>query len=263
MKYLVISLIIFSHGLTSCNFFTPQKPAKKETTVTNADGKFFQKRHFNNDPSAPVEWKISLKKTEDGETVREGITIRYSKSGKVYEKINYKNNKKEGKRLTYHSTGKVWKEQMYKNGKLEGICKRYDREGKLTAEYNYKAGLPGIGLKEYTNLGKEKEMPYLNIQKIDEVRTNARYRLKLSLVGNGIKRIKSVEYYEGELIEGKYYHKNLARAKALSSKTGEFNFGVPQGHVLNKTFNIVAVATTTSGLKLILQKKVSIAVRGV
>ena len=152
------------------------------------------------------------------------------------------NNKKHGKRYTYHSTGKVWKEQSYVEGKLDGICKRYDRNGKVSAEYMYKAGLPAVGLKEFTNLGKERVQPTLKIQKIDQVASAHKYKLKLSLTGENLKRIKSVEFYMGDLIEGKYFHKNLSPAKATSSKTGEFSFGVPKGHVINKTYNIIAVA---------------------
>ncbi len=264
MKYILVLLLSVTLGLTSCDFFGSSNSGKNsDANEVNADGIFYRKQHYYNDPSAPVEWKVSLKKNEDGETVRQGVSIRYSKSGKVYEEVNYENNLKQGTRLTYHGNGKVWKEQVYNNGKLDGICKRYDREGRITAEYPYKNGYPGIGLKEYTNLGVEREMPKLHIQKIDQVRTANKYKLKLSLTGENLNRIKSVKYYNGDLIEGKYFHKNMIEAKPTSAKTGELSFGVPNGYVLNKTFNVVAVAITTDGLKLILQDKVSISVRGV
>lgn len=260
---LVIVLLAVTLGLSSCEFFAPQKEVKQQTSTANPDGTFIQKIHFNNDPSSSVEWEVSLKKNEKGETVRHGISIRYSKSGKIYEKINYVNNKKEGKRFTYHSNGKTWKEQEYKNGALNGICKRYDRNGRIAAEYIYGGGLPGVGLKEYTNLGKERKQPELRIQKNDEIKSAGQYKVIVSLVGEGVDRVKSVEFYEGALIENTFFHKNLTICNSNSGKTGVFNYGVPKGSVLNKTFNIVAVATMTSGLKLILQKKVNVSVRGV
>ncbi len=266
MKILTISLLAILMTLSSCDFILGDaaKKVKKEAKESkNPDGTTIKKKHFNGDPNSPVEWKVSVKVNDQGETVRHGESIRYSKTGKVYERINYVENKKEGKRYTYHSTGKVWKEQSYVNGKLDGICKRYDREGKITAEYNYKKGFPGVGLKEYTNLGKERAQPVLKVQKVDEVRTANRYKLKLSIGGENVKRYKSVEYYMGDLIEGKYFHKNMKNAKSISKTKGEFSFGVPKGHVLNKTFNIIAVAKNSDGLQLILQKKVSVSVRGI
>ena len=257
---LLLSIVI---ATTSCQFFGGDNSKSQSGETKNADGTIIKTKHFNNDPNGPIEWKVSVKVKEDGSTIRHGLSTRYSKNGKVYEKINYVDNKKHGLRLTYHSTGKVWKEQSYVNGKLDGLCKRYDRDGNLAAEYSYKSGLPAVGLKEYTNLGKEREQPTLKVTKVNEIATANRYVLKLSLAGENLKRIKSVEYYMGDLIEGKYYHKNLTPAKPISGKKGELRFGVPKGHVLDKTINVIAVAKNYDGLSLILQKKVSISVRGI
>jgi len=65
------------------------------------------------------------------------------------------------------------------------------------------------------------------------------------------------------LVEGKYFHKNLQPIPNTSPKKGELVFNIPKGATLNKTINIVAVAKTYTGLKLILQKTVKISVRGV
>ncbi len=262
MKNLTAVFLVLSLVMSSCQFFGGQT-AKQSAETKNPDGTIIKTKHFNNDPSAPLEWKVSVKVDKDGKTIRHGKSIRYSKTGKVYEEINYVDNKKEGTRLTYHSNGKIWKEQSYKNGKLDGVCKRYDRNGKITAEYNYKAGLIGVGLKEFTNLGVEREQPVLRVEKVNEIRTYNRYKLKLSLSGENAKRYKSVEYYMGDLIEGKYFHKNLRNAKPVSNTKGEIVFGVPKGEVLNKTINVIAVGKNTDGMTLILQKKVSISVRGV
>lgn len=262
MKQLQMLAVIMAIALSSCQFFAPDKQVVK-TGSKNEDGTFIKKRHFNDDPHSPVEWEISMKFKEGSETaIRHGISKRYSKSGKLLEVIPYTNNQKEGQRLTYHSTGKVWKEQSYKGGRLDGICKRYDREGKITAEYEYKNGLPGIGMKRYTNLGKLRPDPVLNIQKNDNIKTTSTYTLALSLSGEGAKSIKSVEFYEGKLIDGKFFHKNLTAAKKLSNTKGEIRIKLPSGSSINKTFNIVAKCKTSDG-DLILQKSVHVDARGI
>ncbi len=263
MKQLNVILVVLAIAVSSCQFFGPQKQVVK-TGTKNADGTFIKKRHFNDDPHSPVEWEVSMKFKEGSKSaIRHGISKRFSKTGKLLESITYANNKKEGMRLTYHSTGKVYKEQPYENGRLSGICKRYDRDGKLTAEYEYKNGLPGVGLKRYTNLDKQRPDPVINIQKVDNIRTSGTYNLVLSLTGEGVKTIKSVEFFEGQLIEDKFYHKNLSPARKLSSKKGEIRIKLPQGSAINKTLNIVAVCKTSDGLTLIMQKPVKVDARGV
>ena len=263
MKQLQLIVVILAIALSSCQFFGPQKEVVK-TGNTSADGTFIKKRHFNDDQHSPVEWEISMKFKEGSKSaIRHGVSKRFSKTGKLLEKINYADNKKEGIRLTYHSTGKVYKEQPYSDGRLNGICKRYDREGRLTAEYEYKNGLAGVGLKRFTNLGKQRPDPILNIQKVDKIRTSNAYVLSMSISGDGAKSIKKVEYFEGKLIEGKYLHKNLSAAKAMSSKKGEIRIKLPKGSSINKTFNVIAVCKTTDGLQLIMQKKVKVDARGV
>jgi len=262
MKNLVVLSAIILMALSSCQFFGPDKKVVTKGEK-NPDGIIIKKRHFNDDPNSPIEWKISMKPSKEGTGVRHGLSTRYTKSGKVAETINYKENKKEGKRLTYHSTGKVYKEQEYVNNKLDGVCRRYDREGKLVAEYPYKGGLPGVGLKEYTNLGKERPAPVLSLSKVDKIKTNGSYSVICSLSGDGAERIKSVEYYQGDLLDGKYQHRNLKALKKLAGKKGEFSIALPKGAAVNKTLNFVAVASTSAGLKYIIQKKITIDARGI
>lgn len=254
--FIVAAIFLFS----SCQFSGNKSP--KTSTVKNDSIKIVTK-YFNDNPSSPVEYKIPTRLDAEGKFVKHGTAIRYLKSGKVAGKTTYVMDKKEGIRYTYHSTGKVYKEQPYKDNKLDGICKRYNRQGELTSEYPYKGGLPGVGLVEYTNLGKKRPNPVISIVKKDELKSNGRYKLILTITGQGKERVKSVKFYHGKLIEGKYFHKNLSPARNLSSKKGEIVFELKQGSVLNKTINIVAEITTTTNLKLILQKSVKVSARGV
>ncbi len=263
MKHiLVLITVIVGLSFTGCQLIG-SKGDKKDTKTEKNDSLKILYRHFNDDRHSPKEWKIPMKLNDEGKFVRHGVAIRYTKSGKVAAKTPYIMGKKEGVRLTYHSTGKVYKEQPYENGLLTGICKRYDRQGLLAAEYPYKNGLPGIGLVEYTNLGKKRPQPAIYVVRKDEIKSNGRYKLILSLTGKGSERIKSVQFYQGKLIEGKYFHKNLQPLRDISTKKGELVIELRKGSVFNKTLNIIALATTTSGLKLILQKPVKISVRGI
>ncbi len=261
MKQILILFIVATITFFSGCQFSGTKSTKANTTK-NDSIKVITK-NFNDNPSSPIEYKIPMKLNTEGEFAKHGTTIRYLKSGKMAAKTPYVMGKKEGDRLTYHTTGKVYKEQPYINNKLSGICKRYDRQGRITAEYPYKNGMPGIGLVEYTNLGKKRPVPAISVVRKNEIKTNSRYKLVLSLTGKGSERIKSVQFYQGKLIEGKYFHKNLSPVRNLSSKRGEIVIELRKGTVFNKTINIIVVAKTSTGLKLILQKPVKISVRGV
>ena len=257
---IIASAIIFNLLLAGC-----QSSGNKQGQVKTPKNDSIRViiKHFNDHPSSPIEWKVPMKMDKKGKFVRNGTAIRYTKSGKIVEKIPYVMGKKEGVRLTYHTTGKVYKEQPYKDNKLNGICKRYDRQGKLTAEYPYKNGVPGTGLVEYTNLGKKRPDPQISVKRKDQLKTQGRYVLVLSLTGKGAERIKSVQFYNGKLIDGKYFHKNLMPARNITSKKGEIVFELSRGLELDKTINVIAVAKTYTGLILILQKPVKISVRGV
>ncbi len=262
MKQLQLIVVILAMALTGCQFFGPQREVVK-TGNENADGTFIKKKHFYDDKNAPVEWEVTMKFQDDSKSaIKHGLSKRFSKSGKLLEEIPYVNNKKEGTRITYHSTGKVYKEQPYKEGRLNGICKRYDREGRLSAEYEYKNGLPGIGMKRYTNLGKVRQNPVIRIDKKDDIRRSGSYIITITLSGEGAKSVKAVEFYEGQLIEGKFFHKNLSPAKMISAKKGEIRIKLPKGSSINKDLNIVAKCKTTDG-DVILQKKVHVDARGV
>ncbi len=251
MKNLLKLCLILLVVTTSCQNGGQQKKAEK----TNDDGTVVKVKNFNNDPNAPVEWKVRCKVAADGSTIREGESIRYSTTGKVYERINYVNDKKEGKRITYHSTGKIYKEDNYSDNKLDGLCKRYDRKGNLIAEFSYGKGYPSVGLKEYTNLGKERTEPTLKV--IKEDLGNGTYKLSASLTGENVKRIKGVKYYRGLLVDNKYFHKNLTSASPTSANTGSIRVSLNEVGS-DRMVNVVAKAVTTDGFALILQKKVKL-----
>ena len=217
--------------------------------------------------SDAVEWEVTRRLTKEGTYIRDGIAKRYLKSGKLAETVNYVDNKREGMDTWYYASGDVYKEIMYKDNKRNGPFRYYDRKGRKLAEMEYYMGFPGVGLVEYYQSGKEKPAPKLVVSEINEIRQTGNYKIIASLSGEGIESVKRVTFYEGTLIDGKYFNekaKGLTLFKELSSYKGELLIPVPRGSFVDEDINVIAVITTKiGGLKMILHKKVHVAVRGV
>ncbi|MDB4334720.1 hypothetical protein OAA06_00005 [bacterium] len=264
IKNLSLGLIVLLVLVSGCQYFGGEQNTSGNTTSAKNDSVKVEKRYFDNDPNSSIEWKISQRLMPNGKYVRHGMSVRFTKSGKVEETINYANDLKEGERIKFHTNGKKYKVQNYVANKLEGDCKRLGRDGHVEAEYTYKAGLLGTGLVRYTNLGKVRPEPKLVIHQTNKIKEKGMYILSVSLVGDdALKDIRKVEFFDGDLAEGKYFHKNLKLIRSTGAHQGVINIVVEKGYIYEKTHNIVAKATTKDGLSYIIQKKVSVAVRGI
>ncbi len=237
-----------------------QKKEDAEKLKAVKKGAFVKNIHYGHDPSQPLKWKVNMKYDKKGKGIRHGESIRFWKTGEMASRMNYVEDKKQGDYRAYYKNGKVWKILPYENGQVSGLCKHFDRSGRLTAEYWYKNGLPGTGLKEYTNLAKQRTQPSIKVDRIDEIRSKGKYTLQLSLVGENVNRYKKIKFYIGDLIEGKYFSDNMPEVQSVSATKGRIIFEVPKGYEVNKSINIVAVALNAESLKLILQKKVELRV---
>jgi hypothetical protein len=235
-----------------------QKKEDAEKPKAVKKGAFVKNIHYGHDPSQPLKWKVNMKYDKKGKGIRHGESIRFWKTGEMASRMNYVEDKKQGDYRAYYKNGKVWKILPYENGQVSGLCKHFDRSGRLTAEYWYKNGLPGTGLKEYTNLAKQRTQPSIKVDRIDEIRSKGKYTLQLSLVGENVNRYKKIKFYIGDLIEGKYFSDNMPEVQSVSATKGRIIFEVPKGYEVNKSINIVAVALNAESLKLILQKKVEL-----
>ncbi|MBN2165073.1 MAG: hypothetical protein JW717_02235 [Marinilabiliaceae bacterium] len=245
--------------------------------ATNSDGGVATGEDESNDSiivnktkyrgSQQTEWEVRFKKMPDGTKVREGISKRYLQTGKLAETINYIDGKKEGLRTFYYQNGSVWKEFAYVKGKRHGTFKLFDRKGNLNSQLDYYMGFPGVGLKQFYQSGKEKEDPKLVLIQSNEIKETGYYKIVANLTGDGAKRIKRVDFYESNLIDGKYFNKDskgLTLLTSLSSTKGELKIPVKRGEFVDSDINIIAyIITKDGGLPLIIQKKVHIAVRGV
>ena len=151
-----------------------------------------------------VEYEIPVVK---GTNIKHGTQKRYYRHGSLYSEIPYVAGKRDGLAITYYpvtvdAKSIVWKEQAYKDDNLEGICKRYHRNGELQAEYEYKNGLPAVGLQEYYQSGNPVKLPELVLNK---TRTLEIFYITARLSDSS----KNVDYFIGDLVEGKYLPANL------------------------------------------------------
>ena len=255
----ILSIIFFSLFFVNCHTVHKGNRKGQKNKTPHSDSIKVISKHFNNNPHSRIEWKIPVIKNKDKKYLRQGTAVRYSVTGKIAEKISYVMDKKEGKYFRYYSNGKIYQEQTYKNGILNGEGKLYNRQGNVIAKYEYLNGMPKSGLIEYTSKGKVKSDPELSIESKDELKTTGKYRLKFSLTGKGSERVKSVKYYQGQLYKGKYLrYKHLLPANKNRKKTGEIVIDLPPNSEFNHSLNIIAVAKTFSGLKLILQRPVNV-----
>jgi hypothetical protein len=216
--------------LAACN----PKNGRLEYKITKVSNDSIQliRQGYKNKPKI-IEYEIPVFKDT---RKRHGVQKRFYLDGSLYSTIPYTYGKREGTAFTYYlgtsdPESAIWKEQPYKNNELEGTCRRYHRNGNLQAEYEYKNGLPAIGTKEFTESGKPIKMPTLILTKS---KTPDGHYITARLSNNSQK----VDYFIGNLLEGKYLPKNL---KGLQVKEG---LGEIVVYNTNKTITITAVYTS-------------------
>jgi hypothetical protein len=234
------SLII----LYSCGT-SPTKNAVEDADAVNDSIQIVTKLYKNSDEL--IEYEIPILK---GTKIKHGEQKRFYRHGSLYSTIPYVNGKREGTAFTYYPAAEkvkpvVWKEQVYKNNLLDGICKRYHDNGILQAEYEYKNGLPAVGLKEYTKSGKPVEHATLVLTK---KRVHDGYYITAKLSKEKI----NVDYYIGNLVEGKYFPGNL---KSLQEKSGLGEIIVP---LTNTSVCITAVYSTRYQNQVLISKTISL-----
>jgi hypothetical protein len=243
-SYQILSAIIIL--FFGCN---NQQTGQQQETVNSKpatnEGISVITRLYENSATA-VEYEIPVIK---GTNIRHGVQKRYYKHGSLYSEIPYLAGKRNGVAYTYYPVaGKaepvIWKEQPYVNDILEGICKRYHRDGRLQAEYEYKNGMPATGLKEYYQSGNPVKLPDLILNK---ARTLENYYVTARLSDGS----KNVDYFIGDLIEGKYLPENLKGLQVVQG-TGEILLPLD-----TKTATITAVKFTDYKNRYIVSKSIT------
>ncbi len=244
MKLNLAFLLVLATFIYSCN--TKPTPSVTEDAKSENDSIDVVLKPYENTKDL-VEYEIPILK---GTSIKHGIQKRFYRSGSLYSAIPYTNGKRQGTAYTYYLAAEgvkpaVWKEQNYTNNVLNGICKRYHENGTLQAEYDYKNGNPGTGLKEFSQSGKPVKQPALIVS---ANRTASGYYVSARLSNSH----KNVDYFIGNLVEGKYLPKGL---KGLQVKNG---LGEVMVGTSEKSVTITAVFTTRYRNKCLLSKTIKL-----
>lgn len=196
----------------------------------------------------------------DAKWIRHGELTEYqeNKKGVLLSRTMYNMGKKEGKAYKYYEDGKVYIEWFYTNGKKDGLVKKFSDEGAPISVVPYKQDRLGVGTIEYSNTtGKPLTMPKLQVWTKDDRRANGTFTVYAKVVSKHGTNLKA-SFYEGLLIEDKYYHKNLEANKftmgsdRIASKKYYVSNGIPQ------QISVVAKFTTIKRTPVLLNKKISV-----
>jgi hypothetical protein len=193
--------------------------------------------------------------------LRHGESKEYRRDGTLESLITYENNRKHGPAKSFYPDGETVKTEVlfengfkhgdskwyfpdgtlyrltpYFKGWIEGIRKVYYENGNLQAEIPYNRGEPGIGLREYNSSGNPKEMnTTIVFREQDRINLDNTFRLIITLSDGS----QDVEFFQGELTDGKYWNKGLQKIPTEDG-TGILEFYVSKGMFKMQTLNIVA-----------------------
>lgn len=255
MKYYILSLLLVL-GLSSCVFTGKKTEEKKEIKETEKDieVKYVQKKEGEKRYKYPSGKLKSIVNFKNGKKVGNSETF-YESGEKQYD-IPYVDGKKHGKVIWYYKSGKVYRETDYVKGKRTGWIRKYWEDGGLKSEMEVKNSYYSTRLREINQKGKEKKKPYITVQKIDKIQEKGEFILRFKL-NNGR---KSVKFYIGSLIEGKYFPPNGKGYMELPTKRGvaDVILNLSVGHEINKEISVIAVEKTAYQNKRILIKKVPV-----
>ena len=270
MRYLKL-IVFFSLALGSC---TQQKksPDTGETQETGSQVRVIEEFHPNGRLKSSTEAigklrnGISKDYRSDGTLENEiayiqnrkhGLARSYYSDGKtVKNEVPYINGYRHGTVKWYYQSGDLYRETPYETNSINGIRRTYYENGNLQAELPYLNSQPGIGLKEYTQEGKLKDLnKVIQIREEDRISLDNSFTVILSISGG----VKNAEFYTGKLTEGIYWNENLTPIPTEKG-TGRIRVLVSRGTFKMETLNLVARMKTSLGHTLILQKEYHLAV---
>lgn len=251
--------MVLLFAFSSCDFVTR---GRKALTKNNQDKEITKvdttSSEIKNGPKKfyyPTGELKSIVNYENNKKV--GISITYYKTGEKQYEIPYQDGKKQGNVKWFYKNGKLYRETEYRNGKINGFQKKYWENGKLKSEMLFKEDKPAIGLKEFNSKGVEKTIPSVQVEKINLLATSGNYVIKFRL-SNGRKK---VQFYQGELIDGKYFAANGVMEIETKNGVGEVSLTVSKGYQLDNDFHLIALETTAYQNDRVLCKTVPISIR--
>jgi hypothetical protein len=184
---------------------------------------------------------------------KHGLAREYYPDGKLYQEIDYRHGIKHGVARRYFETGVLYQETPYDSGRIHGVQKKYRANGRLTAEIPWHFDHECVGLIEYTLEGEvKKQYPTIVITPVDQLASKGIYSLQLGVSDNS----RGVEFYTGELSDGKYIGALADRVWGGEDASGKvlLKYTVLPGSQLRQTVNVIARIKTLQGNHLITQK---------
>lgn len=177
----------------------------------------------------------------------------YSKTGKVNSTLEYKAGIKQGDERYYYENGQVYRISPYINGLIDGTQKLYYEGGQLLAEVPYKEGYAGMGTREYKIDGSlVTDYPEITVTKENHMKDANKVLLIIRLSN----RDTRVKFYSGELLNGRYLHKDILHL-ATQEGTTQIDFNIAPGSTISKTLHLVANFRSPRGNPVILKKTYS------
>ncbi|KPL10766.1 MAG: hypothetical protein AMS26_21125 [Bacteroides sp. SM23_62] len=266
-KYLILSIFVFSLSL-ACTVKEKEPEAPELPPGIRLVKEFYPDGKLKSETEAKGKLRHGTSKEyrKDGslENVityennrKHGRAANYYPDGKtVKTEMNYVNGLKQGDATWYYPDGKVYRKTPYVNGYINGIRKTYYENGMLQAEVPYFNGNPGIGLKEYTQDGRQKSYEArILIREIDRISLDNTFTLVISLSDQS----RGVEFYQGRLTNRAYWNDQLAPIPTENG-VAKLQFHVSKGTFKMETLNIVARDKTRLDHYHILQKEYHLAV---
>ena len=188
---------------------------------------------------------------------KHGLARNFYSDGKtVNTEINYENGYKQGESKWYYPGGEIYRVTTYKNNMIEGLRRYYYENGNIQAEIPYHADQPGTGLREYAQDGSPREFRgEIRVREEDRISLDNQYALILT-ISDGT---RNVEFFTGNLTDGKYWNEELAPVPT-DSGVGRIEMGIPKGTFKMETLNLVARIETNLGHTRILQREYYLAV---
>lgn len=184
-----------------------------------------------------------------------GLAKRYFKSGIIREEAEYRNGVQHGMTKLYYEDGKLSSIIPYDSGRIHGVKKKYRKDGSPAYEAPYHYGQPCVGLVELFLSGRPVDnYPTILVNTKDGRPDSNSITLEFSLSNKS----EAVEYFIGELIDGKYIS-STAQALDVSNGVGKLTYSVPDG-VRQEQLNIVAKIKTSLGNWYITQTRHNVAI---
>jgi hypothetical protein len=98
--------------------------------------------------------------------------------------------------------------------------------------------------------------PIIEVTTVDQIKDSATYTIRLRMSDDS----KGVEYFVGDLSEGKYISMEASRVTDVKNGVGEISISLPRGSYVNEKVNIIAKVKTSQSNYYITQSELHVAI---